>query len=409
MNQLTVHYAGQKAGTLADARGGLVFEYDPQFIASGHELSPLNLPLGPGLRSRGPVPSAQLPGLFDDSLPDNWGRRVMLEWFRRQEVAAHAVTPLAMLAYVGARGMGALTYEPARDLEDDPAGPVSLARLHAAAVQAEAGTIDLDALAAVGSSAGGARPKALIALPGDGAGAILAGAGPVPATHEAWMVKFDLSRDATAGPMEEAFARMARAAGIAVPATRLLETKHPDGLRRHFAVKRFDRAGAERIHHHTLAALCQVGGGDLDYETLLRVTRRLTRDETEVWHAYRRAVFNVLASNRDDHGKNHGFLYHHREWKLGPAYDLTFTSPAQQPERGLALLGVRRAPDASHLLKLAEAEALDRRQAASVIEEVRVAVGRWREFAAEARVPDLKAAEVQHELTGLAAARPGRK
>jgi len=178
----------------------------------------------------------------------------------------------------------------------------------------------------------------------------------------------------------------------------VLETKSGKKVRHHFAVRRFDRDGPQRIHHHTLAAMSHVGGGDLNYETLLRVARRLTHDEAEVWRAYRRAVFNVLANNRDDHGKNHGFIYRDGKWALGPAYDLTFVSPSNQPERGMSLAGERRNADQSHLFKLAASEALDRRMAESVIEEVRTAIRRWREFAEKAQVPALPAAEVHNQL-----------
>jgi serine/threonine-protein kinase HipA len=399
MSRIEVNYQGLRVGTLAEARGGIFFEYDPGFIASGHELSPLNLPLGTGLRTRDSSPTMRLPGLFEDSLPDNWGRRVMLEWFRQQGTPEHAVTPLMMLAYVAHRGMGALTYTPALDVRAAEDRSVSLFNLYQAAMLAgNSGPIDLAVFAQVGSSAGGARPKALIGLPRDQSDLILAGDDELPPTHDAWLVKLDTSRDATDGPMEEAYACMARAAGVEMPETRLLETRQADVVRRHFAVKRFDRSGSERIHHHTLAALCQVGGGDLNYETLLRVTRRLTRDEREVWHAFRRAVFNVLASNRDDHGKNHGFLYRNREWKLGPAYDLTFSSPQQLPERGLAICGERRIETERHLIELGESEALDRRTVRSMIEEVRSAISRWRVFAEQAQVPPIKAAEVDSVL-----------
>ena len=168
MSQITVRYLGQKVGQLAETATGIAFEYDPTFIATGHELSPFHLPLRPGVQARG---GDRLPGLFDDSLPDAWGRRVMLEWFRRQGTTEPSVTPLAMLALVGAHGMGALTYEPARDAAEHPWTAVSLDTLQAAVIRAEqAGEIDLNVLAAVGSSAGGARPKALIALPRQGAG-----------------------------------------------------------------------------------------------------------------------------------------------------------------------------------------------------------------------------------------------
>lgn len=397
MSQITVRYLGQKIGRLAETPAGLAFEYDPAFIATGHELSPFHLPLRPGVQMRG---GDRLPGLFDDSLPDAWGRRVMLEWFRQQGTAGHSVSPLAMLAFVGAHGMGALTYEPVRDAAEHPWTAVSLDALQAAALKAEqAGEIDLNILAGVGSSAGGARPKALIALSRKGSIRTLAGAGEVPTTHDAWLVKFDTSPDNSQGPMEEAYALMARAAGVEMPETRLLETKQDGKVRRHFAVKRFDREGAERIHHHTLATMLQVGGGDLTYETFLRVARRLTQDETEVWRAFRRAAFNVLASNRDDHGKNHGFLYRDRKWRLGPAYDLTFSSPQQLPERGMAILGERRGAGVDHLLRLAENEGLARRSAEGIIEQVRASIARWREFADQAQVPTLQAAEVSHALT----------
>jgi serine/threonine-protein kinase HipA len=393
MSQITVDYLGQRVGLLAEARGGIFFEYDRSFIASGHELSPLQLPLGPGIRSRDTSPTMRLPGLFEDSLPDQWGRRLMVEWFRQRGTPEHALTPLMMLTYVGRRAMGALVYAPGLDVAAPPA-EISLAAMHDAAQTVEnSGPVDLTILAQVGSSAGGARPKALIGLhPSNGQA--VANSVELPADFEAWLVKFDTSADATLGPLEEAYARMARAAGIEFPESRLLETRHATRIQRHFSVKRFDREGDRRIHHHTLAGLCHVGGGDLDYATFLRVTRRITRDEREVWRAYRRAVFNVFASNRDDHGKNHGFLYRDKEWKLGPAYDLTFSSPQQLPERGMAILGERRQAGRGHLLKLADGEALDMKRALATIDEVRAAVNRWREFAEAAGVPALKASEI---------------
>ena len=394
MSRVVVHYQDLKVGELAVARGGIFFEYATEFIASGHELSPFYLPLGPGVKARDTsAPTMRLPGLFEDSLPDHWGRRVMMAWFRKNGTPEHAATPLMMLAYVGRRAMGALDYTP--ELDVTVPDEVALPDLYAAAAEAErSGEIDLDVLAQVGSSAGGARPKALLNLPDSGRGAAQAGS-VAAAGYSSWIVKFDTSRDGTTGPLEEAYARMARAAGVDFPETRLLETKHADGVRRHFAVKRFDRDGSERLHHHTLGGLLHAGGGDLDYQTLLRATRRLTKDEREVWRAYRRAVFNVLAGNRDDHAKNHGFIYRNRTWTLGPAYDLTFTSAQQMHERGMAVCGERRAAGVEHLKKLATTEALDAKQAVGIIENVRAALAKWRTFANEAGVPALVAAETE--------------
>lgn len=394
MSRLVVHYQGLKVGELAEARGGLFFEYAPAFIASGHELSPFHLPLGTGVKARDPaVPTMRLHGLFEDSLPDHWGRRIMEAWFRQRGTPAHAVTPLMMLSYVGHRAMGALDYSPELDVPA-PAN-IALTDLYSATAEADkTGEVDLNLLAQVGSSAGGARPKALVHLPDSGRGAPHVGS-PVPAGYSPWIVKFDTTRDGTLGPMEEAYARMARAAGIDVPDTRLLETKHGKRVRRHFAVKRFDRDGDERLHHHTLGGLLHAGGGDLDYQTLLRATRRLTKDEREVWRAYRRAVFNVLAGNRDDHAKNHGFIYGNRAWALGPAYDLTFTHARHLPERGMAVCGERRSAGIEHLKKLAASESLDAKQAARVIDEIRAGLSKWRTFADQAGVPALLAAEVE--------------
>lgn len=394
MRRLAAYYQGTKIGELAEARGGIFFEYAPAFIAGGHELSPFHLPLGPGVKARdASAPTMRLHGLFEDSLPDHWGRRIMMAWFRSRGTPEHAVTPLMMLAYVGNRAMGALDYAP--ELEVAPPADIALTELYSAAAEADkTGEIDLDILAQAGGSAGGARPKALLNLSDSARGAPHVGPA-APAGYSPWIVKFDTTRDGTLGVLEEAYARMARAAGIDFPDTRLLETRHDKRVRRHFAVKRFDRDGAERLHHHTLAGLLHAGGGDLDYQMLLRATRRLTRDEREVWRAYRRAVFNVLAGNRDDHAKNHGFIYRDRAWTLGPAYDLTFTSARQLPERGMAVCGERRAAGLDHLKKLAASETLDPKEAARVIDEVRAALANWRRFADEAGVPALLAAEVE--------------
>jgi serine/threonine-protein kinase HipA len=137
----------------------------------------------------------------------------------------------------------------------------------------------------------------------------------------------------------------------------------------------------------------------LDYNTFLRVTRRVTNDEREVWKAFRRAVFNVLAENRDDHGKNQGFLYRERQWTLSPAYDLTFT--AHIGERGMAIMGERGRVGVAHLLKLAESALLDKSQARTVIADVAQTIARWPEFAESAGVPAVDTAKINRVLRTL--------
>ncbi len=399
MNALTVKYLDAQVGVLAETRQGIAFEFDSTFLASGHDLSPLNLPLRKGLHQRDGLGSTRLPGLFEDSLPDRWGTKIMTEWFRKHGVPEYSITPLAQLAYVGSRGMGALTYEPAQEITETNQEHFSLGRLFEASDVAErGGPIDLNVLAPAGSPAGGARPKALIAIAAGAGGQVVAGEGTIPPGYDAWLVKFSGPRDPHAGAMEQAYALMARAAGIDVPETRLLPTEREGVKSLHFAVKRFDRHGHERTHHHTLAGMTHALGGDLSYETLLRATRRVTHDEAEVWRAFRRAAFNVLASNRDDHGKNHGFIYAHRQWRLGPAYDLTFASERMLPERGLSLAGERRTAGIPELMKLAQTEALDRPQAHAIVEQTRHAVSQWREFAAAAGVPEITSVEVSAYL-----------
>ncbi len=399
MNALSVKYLNSKVGILAETRQGIAFEFNPDFLASGHDLSPLNLPLRTGIHQRDGVGSMRLLGLFEDSLPDRWGTRIMTEWFRKHGVPAHSITLLAQLGYVGLRGMGAISYEPSREIEESTMDLVSLNPIFEASEQMEkGGAIDLNVLANVGSPVGGARPKALIAIPQHSGGPLIAGDGPIPPGYEAWLVKFSGHRDPHAGVMEHAYSLMARAAGIDFPETRLLQTERDGVISQHFAVKRFDRNGNQRIHHHTLAGMTHTMGGDLSYEMLLRATRRVTHDEAEVWRAFRRAAFNVLASNRDDHGKNHGFIYDNRQWKLGPAYDITFASQRMLAERGMSIAGERRTAGIIELGKLASTEALDRHQARDIIEQTRHAVSKWREFASVSGVPEIDAAEVGSAL-----------
>lgn len=395
---LHVRYLEKPFGRLAEAdvngRTCLFFEYDPAVLQAGLELSPFHLPLGPRLKSRdGAAPSDQLPGLFEDSLPDAWGQAILFDWFRKRGTPPHQVTPLQQLAYVGDRGMGALTYEPNHG--PDPTAEVDLDALQTEAYQAEDNATFTDLLAETGSSVGGAQPKALIGL------AVPAGDKPywtgtrtLPPGYEAWLVKFSGRRGdhpGSDGRVEYAYSLMAAAAGIEMTPTRLLAT----GRRMHFATRRFDRHGAERIHHHTLARLTQTLGGDLDYETLLRVTAVLTRDHREVVKAFRRAVFNVLARNDDDHGRNHGFLYRAGEWTLSPAYDVTYR---RLRARGLAVCGERRQAGAEHLQTLATRADIQPRQAAAIIAGVRAAVGKWKTYADQAEVPPTFRTTIQDAL-----------
>lgn len=395
---LSVSYNGQLVGRLAEAdvqgRTCVFFEYDPAFVATGIELSPFHLPLGLGLKSRdGSRPTEQLPGLFEDSLPDSWGMSLMLDWFRRNGKQPHEVTPLMQLGYIGDRGMGALSYRP--ESSPDLTAQLDLERIYADALLAEAKSGYSNALTAVGTSAGGVQPKALIGTAADPSKPrYWTGAQALPDGYDAWIVKFTVERPdhpGGDGRVEYAFSLMARAAGIDLPPTQLLKA----GGKAHFAVKRFDREGTRRIHHHTLSRLLHAVGSDLDYETLLRVTQKITRDHREVLRAYRRAVFNVLACNEDDHGKNHGFVFDNGEWRLGPAYDVTYR---RLLERGLAVCGERRNASLTELSQLASRAAIQKTAATAIVEDVCAGIRRWSEFANAADVPARVASEIQRDL-----------
>jgi serine/threonine-protein kinase HipA len=349
--------------------------------------------LAPGLRSReGSTPCEQLPGLFEDSLPDTWGMRPLLDWFQKRGMPAHQVTPLMQLGYVGDRGMGALSYQPAHG--PSAAGELDLNQIYADILAAESSGKFTDALTEIGSSAGGAQPKALVAIHGSAQLQFWTGTRSLPEGFEPWLVKFSGKRTdhlGSDGRVEYAYSLMAKAAGIDLPPTRLVSA----GRRLHFAVKRFDREGAERIHCHTFARMVQTPGADLDYETLLRVTAAVTKDHREVVRCFRRAVFNVLARNDDDHGRNHAFQLRDREWTLTPAYDLTFR---RLHERGLAVCGERRAAGIAHLQTLATRIDIDRAAVTKIFDEVRHAISRWPKYADEAEVPAAIRAEIGRSL-----------
>jgi serine/threonine-protein kinase HipA len=394
----------RKVGRLALKGRELLFEYDPAFLGSGLELSPLRLPLRPGVVAGQPDLFDGLMGVFEDSLPDGWGKLLIDRRAAELGVSARTLSPLDRLTLVGARSMGALVYEPER-VFDEPA-VVKLAELakETELVQEHArGGVELERLIALGGSPKGARPKVLVQLAPDGA--VHAGARDIQPGFTAWLVKFPArGDDPHSAPLEHAYALMAAAAGIAVPRTQLLgRTGRRPG---YFATERFDRVGVTRIHMHTLGGLLHLPHGypALDYADLLKVTRQLTRNEAAVAEMFRRACFNALAHNRDDHSRNFAFLMDERgRWASSPAYDLTFAD-GPGGEHTMLIAGEGRAPGLGHLRSLAGAAEL--RRAEAVLDEVRAAVARFERFADEAGVPARLRQSVARAL-GLAPARRG--
>lgn len=383
VTRLTVFYepmegGRQLVGRLLRHRGQLLFEYDPSFLATGLELSPLRLPLRPGVTVGDPRRFDGLMGLFDDSLPDGWGRLLIDRRARQLGISAAQLGPLDRLSLVGSRAMGALVYEPAQ-LGERPT-VLDLRAFDREVEEVVAGTkrADLERLFAIGGSPHGARPKALVQL--DARGVLHAGVPTALPGCSAWLVKFRSPRDAAdSGPLEFAYALMAKAAGIAMPEVRLLAG-------RYFATRRFDREGSKRTHLLTLAGLLDAPhtAPSVTYDELLRATRHLVRSEPAVVEVFRRACFNVFAHNRDDHSKNVAFMMSERgAWSLSPAYDVSF-SEGPGGEHWMLVAGEGANPGRSHLEALARRA--DLKRVGSVIDEVRDAVDRFATFADEAGV-----------------------
>lgn len=327
MKKLRVFYEGWgerwPLATLADDDRHLLFEYSAEALEKGLELSPRYLALRAQAYGGFPEYQMRLPGLVADSLPDGWGLMLMDRLFRKSGRAPAGLSPLERLAFIGARGMGALTFEPADPLAL-PREDVQLLELaqQAQAVIADKDTEALKALALMGGSPHGARPKVLVfhdPHTGHMSNQPFVGAG-------AWLVKFQAQAEhKEVCAVENLYADLARAYGLGIPATRYFDL---DKKLAGFGIERFDVECGMRVPVHTLAGLLHANfrvPSAVDYTTFLRATRFLTRSQVEVNKAYERAVFNVMFNNRDDHAKNISFrLSRDRTWHLAPAYDLTY-------------------------------------------------------------------------------------
>jgi len=370
----------EHVGRLAIDRSGAVFEYDAAFIASGSEIDPLVPPAAGPIAAREPRIFGGLHGVFADSLPDAWGEELVRRRCRREGVAYESLTSLDRLAIVGRRGMGALAYRPAiPEIADDVVDFDALARGATEILEGRDSDV-LPELERLGGSSGGARPKVLVAL--DALGNARAGDDEIHDGFEGWLVKFRRSHDVSdIGPLEAAYANMARAAGIEVPDHRLIPSATTPG---YFASKRFDRGpGGARRHVVSVAATLDIDWTvpQIDYHNLLRLVRRVTRSQDEVEQMLRRMVFNVVAHNRDDHAKQHAFIYgEDRRWRLAPAYDLSYSS-GPNGQHYLAIAGEAADIGPDPIRRTAEAQDVKRRRLSAIVDEVLGAVERFPEFA----------------------------
>jgi serine/threonine-protein kinase HipA len=402
------------AVSLQDDRRDAVFQYDPGFIGSGIEVSPLRMPLAPApyvFAGLNPEAFHGLPGLLADSLPDKFGNAVIDAWLATQGRRPEEFNAIERLCYIGRRGMGALEFAPARGPRASHGREIAIEALVelASKILADRESFAtsladgdpqeaLRDILTVGSSAGGARAKAVIAYnPQTGAvrsGQIDAGPG-----FEYWILKFDgvsgnrdrdLEDPLGYGAIEYAYAQMAGRAGIVMSECRILE----EHGRRHFMTRRFDRgADGERLHMQSLAALAHYDFNDplaYSYEQAFDVLRRLGLDMDAIEQLYRRMAFNIVARNQDDHVKNIAFLMDRRgRWSLSPAYDVIY---AFNPSGGwtrrhqMSMNGRREGFTRADFGACADTVGMSRRRALAILAEVQEAVAQWPEFAAQAGV-----------------------
>jgi serine/threonine-protein kinase HipA len=400
-------------GAVAEAPDGRVtFEYEPAFARTGLEISPVLLPLA----RRGPVAFPELtraeaflglPGVLADALPDRFGNAVIAKYFADRGRPDAALSPVQKLLYVGNRAMGALTFHPperVRRAEEEPLAIAELVRQARVVIEGRA-DVAIPELLRVGASAGGARPKALI-LWNPASGVVRSGFARPQAGDEPWIVKFDGvgdlgAPDRTPRPynrIEYAYTRLARDSGIEMAEARLIEQ---DAFG-HLLVRRFDREGARRLHLHSLGGMHHVDynlPGAFSYEQFLRTILTLGLGYTALEEAYRRAVFNVVAVNQDDHVKNISFLMDETgRWRLAPAYDLTYARGHGFTRlHQMSLNGKRDAFVRQDLLALGAFAGI-KGDGADIVDRVIAAMANWPRHAAEARVPEAEARLVAAQL-----------
>jgi len=402
-----------------------LFEYDPDFLPSDIQIAPLTMPLGIGTYSFPDLSRETfkgLPGLLADSLPDKFGNLLIDRWLAEQGRRPESFNPVERLCYLGSRGMGALEFEPTIS-EQRPSAEIDVAELVDLANQVLASRDELsvklcenDALAdiiRVGTSAGGARAKAIVAW-NPSSNEVRSGQVPLAKGFEPWLIKFDgvsENRDKEAndpqgyGRIEYAYHLMARAAGITMTNCRLLE----ENGRAHFMTRRFDRtADGDKLHQQSLCGIHHMDfnqAGAYSYEQAFQVARMLGLPNSDLAELYRRAVFNIVARNQDDHTKNLSFLMDRSgTWHLAPAYDVIYSynpNGAWTSRHQMSLAGKRDGFSREDLLSVASAADLKPPKAKAILREVVSAVAEWETFAQQAGVSGVQTESIRQALRVL--------
>jgi len=384
---VSIHLNGEEIdlGELVANQRKIYFKYYQSFIKSGREISPFRLKLSEQIYSADPLPFDGLYGVFADSLPDGWGKLLLDRTLAAKGILIEDVSPLQRLSFVGTRGMGALMYRP--EMNESPE-PVILPELDSIAKEMNvvlegASSETIEELYQLGGSSGGARPKILVGYNAE-TDQLIHGADEIPGEYEHWLIKFQSSSDRRdTANIEFAYYKMALDAGIEMSECRLFKGKSG---KVYFGTRRFDRIGGNRIHMHSAAGLMHDDFrlSNLDYGHLMDCAFKLERHVKAYEKILRMAAFNVFAHNRDDHSKNFAFLMNEKgQWKLSPAYDLTFSS-SSHGYHSTMVAGESKDPGKKHLLELGNYFKI--KKAGQIIAQVQDVVSNWNYYAKEAFV-----------------------
>jgi len=412
------------AASIADGEAVASFEYDAAFARSDIEISPITMPLSNQIYQF-PSLSRQsfygLPGLLADSLPDKFGNALIDVWLATQGRETSSLNAVERLCYTGARGMGALEFTPAFGMKPAQSHKVEVAHLaalasdiltHRQSLQTSFSdeTKGLTEILQVGTSAGGARAKAVIAWNAN-TNEVRSGQVSANKGFEYWLLKFDgvrgnkdkeLEDPQGYGAIEYAYALMAKACGITMSECRLFE----EHGRRHFMTKRFDRlVGGEKLHMQSLAALAHFDfnmAGAYSYEQAFQVIRKLKLPMLAIEEQFRRMVFNIVARNQDDHVKNIAFLMDKSgQWQLSPAFDITYSFNPNgdwTSTHQMSLNGKRDGFNLDDFKACAKLATMKRGRAKTIIKEVQDVVAFWPTFADAAAVPMTTQMQIQKTL-----------
>jgi len=407
------------------------FEYDPKFKQLDWDLSPIKMPVSDS-RNVYSFPELRkdrnseydtykgLPGLLADSLPDKYGNQLINLWLTVQGRPQNSMNPVEMLCFIGTRGMGALEFQPAILKDNKRAFSLEIDRLVNTAQkmlnQREAFATNLTKdeeqavfeILKIGTSAGGARPKAVIAWD-EKSGEVRSGQTKAPKGFEHWLIKLDGISDIQTGDshgygrVEMAYYNMAKACGIEMMPSRLLE----ENGRAHFMTKRFDREDNDVKHH--IQTFCALKHFDYNmvnsfsYEQLFQCMRELKLNYADAEQMFRRMVFNIIARNCDDHTRNFSFLLKQGgKWVLAPAYDVCHAyRPGSEwvSQHALSVNGKRQDISKKDLLVIGET--IRCKKSSEIIDEINVTVNQWKKYADEVNVNSTLRNEITKTLLNL--------